>query len=333
MREITYIEAINEALIEEMERDEKVFIMGEDIAVGYGGGGVFGATRGLLERFGEKRVIDTPLSESAIAGCAGGAALMGYRPIAEIMFGDFLPLTADHMVNVTSKMRWVLGGDVDVPIVYRTAYGAGVGAGLHHSQSLEAWFAHIPGMKVVMPSTPADAKGLLKSAIRDNDPVLFMEHKFLYKRLKGPVPEEEYLTPIGRGDVKREGEDISIIATGAMVQQALEAAKILEKEGVSAEVVDPRTILPLDEEIILNSVEKTGGAVIVHEAPTTGGFGGEIAALLADKGIDFLDGPVKRVGALFCPIPSSPEMEQFYLPDADKIVKAAREILAFSAGE
>ncbi len=333
MREITYIEAINEALIEEMERDEKVFIMGEDIAVGYGGGGVFGATRGLLERFGEKRVIDTPLSESAIAGCAGGAALMGYRPIAEIMFGDFLPLTADHMVNVTSKMRWVLGGDVDVPIVYRTAYGAGVGAGLHHSQSLEAWFAHIPGMKVVMPSTPADAKGLLKSAIRDNDPVLFMEHKFLYKRLKGPVPEEEYLTPIGRGDVKREGEDISIIATGAMVQQALEAAKIPEKEGVSAEVVDPRTILPLDEEIILNSVEKTGGAVIVHEAPTTGGFGGEIAALLADKGIDFLDGPVKRVGALFCPIPSSPEMEQFYLPNADKIVKAAREILAFSAGE
>ena len=332
MREITYIEAINEALIEEMERDEKVFIMGEDISIGYGGGGVFGATRGLLEKFGEKRVIDTPLSESAIVGCAGGAALMGYRPIAEIMFGDFLTLTADHMVNITSKMRWVLGGAADVPIVYRTAYGAGVGAGLHHSQSLEAWFAHIPGIKVVMPSTPADAKGLLKASIRDNDPVLFMEHKLLYKRLKGPVPEEEYVIPIGQGTIVREGDDISIIATGAMVHQGLEAATILEKEGISAEVVDPRTILPLDENIILRSVEKTGGAVIVHEAPTTGGFGGEIAALLADKGIDYLDGPVKRVGALFCPIPSCPEMEQYYLPNAEKIVEAAKDILKFSGG-
>jgi acetoin:2,6-dichlorophenolindophenol oxidoreductase subunit beta len=332
MREITYIEAINEALIEEMQRDEKVFIMGEDISIGYGGGGVFGATRGLFEKFGEKRVIDTPLSESAIVGCAGGAALMGYRPIAEIMFGDFLTLTADHMVNITSKMRWVLGGAADVPIVYRTAYGAGVGAGLHHSQSLEAWFAHIPGMKVVMPSTPADAKGLLKASIRDNDPVLFMEHKLLYKRLKGPVPEEEYVIPLGQGAIKREGDDISIIATGAMVHQGLEAAKILEKEGISAEVVDPRTILPLDENIILQSVEKTGGAVIVHEAPTTGGFGGEIAALLADKAIDYLDGPVKRVGALFCPIPSSPAMEQYYLPNAEKIVQAAKDILKFSGG-
>lgn len=329
MREITYIEAINEAMIEEMERDEKVFIMGEDIAVGYGGGGVFGATKGLRDRFGEKRVIDTPLSESAIAGTAGGAALMGYRPIAEIMFADFLTITADHMVNITSKLRWVLGGNVEVPVVYRTAYGGGVGAALHHSQSLEAWFAHIPGMKVVMPSTPADAKGLLKASIRDNDPVLFMEHKLLYKRLKGPVPEEEYLLPIGVGDIKREGQDISIIATGAMVQQALEAARLLEKEGVSAEVVDPRTILPLDEEIILQSVEKTGRAVIVQEAPTTGGFGGEIAALLADKGIDFLDGPIKRVGAPFCPIPSSPEMEAFYLPDATNVVGAVKAILEY----
>jgi len=327
MREMTYIEAVNEAMIEEMERDEKVFIMGEDIAVGYGGGGVFGATRGLLDKFGPDRVIDTPLSESGIVGVAGGAALMGYRPIAEIMFADFLPLTADHMVNITSKMRWVLGGNVDVPIVYRTAYGAGVGAGMHHSQSLEAWFAHVPGMKVIMPSTPADAKGLLKAAIRDNDPVLFLEHKLLYKRLKGPVPEGEYVLPIGKGDIKKEGNDISIIATGAMVHQALDAAGILEKEGVSAEVVDPRTILPLDEDIILKSVEKTGLAVIVHEAPTTGGFGGEIAALLADKGIDYLDGPVKRVGAPFCPIPSSPELEKFYLPDAEKIVNAAKEIL------
>ena len=329
MREITYVEAINEALIEEMERDEKVFVIGEDISVGYGGGGVFGATKGLFDKFGEKRVIDTPLSESAIAGCAGGAALMGYRPVAEIMFGDFLPLTADQMVNVAAKMRWVLGGKADVPVVYRTAYGAGLGAGLHHSQSFEAWFAHVPGMKVVMPSTPGDAKGLLKSAIRDNDPVLFMEHKLLYRRLKGPVPDEEYLTPIGKGDVKRDGEDISIIATGAMVQCSLEAADILEEKGIRAEVVDPRSILPLDEEIILESVEKTGHAIIVHEAPRFGGFGGEIAGLLADKGIDYLDGPVKRVGGVFCPIPSSFEMEQFYLPNAEKIVKAAQEVLKF----
>jgi pyruvate/2-oxoglutarate/acetoin dehydrogenase E1 component len=329
MREITYVEAINEALTEEMERDEKVFVIGEDISVGYGGGGVFGATKGLFDKFGEKRVIDTPLSESAIAGCAGGAALMGYRPVAEIMFGDFLPLTADQMVNVAAKMRWVLGGKADVPVVYRTAYGAGLGAGLHHSQSFEAWFAHVPGMKVVMPSTPGDAKGLLKSAIRDNDPVLFMEHKLLYRRLKGPVPDEEYLTPIGKGDVKRDGEDISIIAMGAMVQCALEAAGILEEKGISAEVVDPRSILPLDEEIILESVEKTGHAIIVHEAPRFGGFGGEIAGLLADKGIDYLDGPVKRVGGVFCPIPSSFEMEQFYLPNAEKIVKAAQEVLKF----
>jgi len=329
MREITYVEAINEALTEEMERDEKVFVIGEDISVGYGGGGVFGATKGLFDKFGEKRVIDTPLSESAIAGCAGGAALMGYRPVAEIMFGDFLPLTADQMVNVAAKMRWVLGGKADVPVVYRTAYGAGLGAGLHHSQSFEAWFAHVPGMKVVMPSTPGDAKGLLKSAIRDNDPVLFMEHKLLYRRLKGPVPDEEYLTPIGKGDVKRDGEDISIIATGAMVQCSLEAADILEEKGIRAEVVDPRSILPLDEEIILESVEKTGHAIIVHEAPRFGGFGGEIAGLLADKGIDYLDGPVKRVGGVFCPIPSSFEMEQFYLPNAEKIVKAAQEVLKF----
>ena len=329
MREITYVEAINEALTEEMERDEKVFVIGEDISVGYGGGGVFGATRGLFDKFGEKRVIDTPLSESAIAGCAGGAALMGYRPVAEIMFGDFLPLTADQMVNVAAKMRWVLGGKADVPVVYRTAYGAGLGAGLHHSQSFEAWFAHVPGMKVVMPSTPGDAKGLLKSAIRDNDPVLFMEHKLLYRRLKGPVPDEEYLTPIGEGDVKRDGEDISIIATGAMVQCSLEAADILEEKGIGAEVVDPRSILPLDEEIILGSVEKTGHAIIVHEAPRFGGFGGEIAGLLADKGIDYLDGPVKRVGGVFCPIPSSFEMEQFYLPNAEKIVKAVQEVLKF----
>jgi len=329
MRELTYVEVINEALHEEMESDEKVFIMGEDISIGYGGGGIFGATKGLAEKFGSDRVIDTPLSESALAGAGVGAALAGFRPVVEIMFMDFLAIAMDQLVNNAAKMRWCLDGKTDVPVTYRTAYGAGVGAALHHSQSFEAWFTHVPGLKVAMPSTPADAKGLLKAAIRDNDPVIFMEHKFLYKRQKGPVPEGEHIIPLGKGDVKREGKDITLIATGAMVQKALEAASGLEKLGVSAEVVDPRTLFPLDEELILKSVEKTGRAVIVHEAPMRGGFGGEIAALLADRGIDFLDGPVKRVGAPFCPIPSSPSMEQFYLPDASRIIAAARQVVNF----
>jgi pyruvate/2-oxoglutarate/acetoin dehydrogenase E1 component len=327
MKDLFYLDAVNEALTEEMARDDKVFIIGEDIAVGYGGGGVFGATRGLLDKFGEERVLDAPLSESAIAGCAIGAALVGYRPIVELMFGDFLTIASEQIVNCAAKMRWSLGGEVDVPIVYRTAYGGGVGAGMHHSQCFDHWFAGVPGLKVVLPSTPADAKGLLKAAVRDNDPVLVLEHKFLYKRLKGPVPDEEYTVPIGKGDIKREGEDVTIIALSAMVQQALEAAALLEQQNIQAEVLDPRTILPLDEALILQSVEKTGKVVIVHEAPVFGGFGGEIAAILADKGIDFLEAPVKRVGAPFCPVPSSPEMEQFYLPNAENIIQAVLEIV------
>ncbi len=224
-------------------------------------------------------------------------------------------------------MRWVLNDEVDVPIVYRTSYGAGIGAGFHHSQSFEAWLAHVPGLKVVMPSDPADAKGLLKTSVRDNDPVIFMEHKFLYKRLSGPVPDGEYLIPLGKGDVKRAGEDVTIIATGNMVRRSLEAADMLQKKGVSAEVIDPRTILPLDEELILDSVKKTGRAIVVQEAPTFGGFGGEIAAMLADKGIDYLDGPVKRVGALFCPIPNWIKMEEYYLPNVEKIVNAVAEVI------
>ncbi|UCD76994.1 MAG: alpha-ketoacid dehydrogenase subunit beta [Desulfobacterales bacterium] len=326
MKDLFYIDAVNEALTEEMARDDKVFIIGEDIAVGYGGGGVFGATRGLFDKFGSERVIDAPLSESAIAGCAIGAALVGYRPIVELMFGDFLTIASEQIVNCAAKMRWSLGGKVDVPIVYRTAYGGGVGAGMHHSQCFESWFAGVPGLKVVLPSTSSDVKGLLKAAVRDNDPVLVLEHKFLYKRLKGPVPENDYIVPIGKGDIKKEGDDVTIIAMSAMVQQALEAAKILEQKNIQAEVLDPRTILPLDEELILQSVEKTGKVVIVHEAPVVGGFGGEIAAILADKGINFLEAPVKRLGAPFCPVPSSPEMEQFYLPNAEKIVKAVLEI-------
>jgi pyruvate/2-oxoglutarate/acetoin dehydrogenase E1 component len=327
MKDLFYLDAVNEALTEEMARDDKVFIIGEDIAVGYGGGGVFGATRGLLDKFGAERVIDAPLSESAIAGSAIGAALVGYRPIVELMFGDFLTIASEQIVNCAAKMRWSLGGEVDVPIVYRTAYGGGVGAGMHHSQCFDHWFAGVPGLKVVLPSTPADAKGLPKAAVRDNDPVLVLEHKFLYKRLKGPVPDEEYTVPIGKGDIKREGEDVTIIALSAMVQQALEAAALLEQQNIQAEVLDPRTILPLDEALILQSVEKTGRVVIVHEAPVFGGFGGEIAAILADKGIDFLEAPVKRVGAPFCPVPSSPEMEQFYLPNAENIIQAVLEIV------
>lgn len=329
MREITYVEAVNEALIEEMERDERVFIFGEDITVGYGGGGMFGATRGIADRFGLDRIIDTPLSEVAITGAALGAAMVGLRPIAEIMFGDFIAIIMDQLVNNVAKMRWVLNDEVDVPIVYRTSYGAGVGAGFHHSQSFEAWLAHVPGLKVVMPSDPEDVKGLLKAAIRDNDPVIFMEHKLLYKRLSGPVPEEEYLIPLGKGAVKREGSDITIIATGAMVRLSLEAAEALERKKVSAEVIDPRTIQPLDEELILSSVEKTGRAVVVHEAPVFGGFGGEIAALLADKAIDFLDGPVKRVGAPFTPIPNWIKMEEYYLPNVEKILDAVKEVIQF----
>ena len=329
MREITYVEAINEALIEEMERDERVFIFGEDITVGYGGGGMFGATRGIADRFGLDRIIDTPLSEVAISGAALGAAMVGLRPIAEIMFGDFIAIIMDQLVNNVAKMRWVLNDEVDVPIVYRTSYGAGVGAGFHHSQSFEAWLAHVPGLKVVMPSDPEDVKGLLKSAIRDNDPVIFMEHKLLYKRQKGPVPEKEYLIPLGKGAVKREGKDITIIATGAMVRLALEAAEVLEQQTVSAEVIDPRSIQPLDEELILSSVEKTGRVVVVHEAPVFGGFGGEIAALIADKGIDFLDGPVKRVGAPFTPIPNWIKMEEYYLPNVEKIIDAVKEVIQF----
>ena len=329
MREMTYVEAVNEALIEEMERDERVFIFGEDITIGYGGGGMFGATRGLADRFGLDRVIDTPLSEVAIAGAALGAAMVGLRPVAEIMFGDFISIIMDQLVNNVAKMRWVLNDEVDVPIVYRTSYGAGICAGFHHSQSFEACLVHVPGLKVVMPSDPADVKGLLKSSIRDNDPVMFMEHKLLYKRLSGPVPEEEYLIPLGKGEIKREGDDVTIVATGAMVRRSLEAAEALGKQGVSAEVIDPRTIQPLDEELILKSVEKTGKAVVVHEAPVFGGFGGEIAALLADRGIDYLDGPVKRVGAPFTPIPNWIRMEEYYLPNVDKILKAVKEVIAF----
>jgi len=326
MRELTFGEAINEALKEEMARDERVYLIGEDIRIGFGGG-AFGVSKGLLAQFGPERVIDTPISESAIAGTSVGAALWGMRPVAEIMFADFLALAMDHIVNSAAKMRYAYAGEATVPVVFRMACGAGVGAALHHSQSPEAWITNVPGLKVVMPSTPADAKGLLKSAIRDDNPVVVFEHKFLYSRLKGPVPEGEHLVPLGKADVKRAGEDLTIIAYGAMVPQALQAADLLNQEGVKAEVLDPRTLVPLDRETILQSVKKTSKVVIVHEAPTFGGFGGEIAAMIAEDGFYTLDAPIKRVGAPFTPVPAHPLLEQFYLPNAEKIVKAAKEIL------
>ncbi len=327
MREITFLEAINEALHEEMARDERVFIMGEDIRIGYGQGGAFGATKGLVAKFGPERVIDTPISESAIAGTAVGAALWGMRPIAEIMFSDFLALAMDHIANSAAKMRYAYAGEAIVPIVFRMACGAGVGAALHHSQSPEAWITNVPGLKVVMPSTPHDAKGLLKSAIRDDNPVVFFEHKLLYSRLKGFIPEEEYLVPLGKADIKRAGDDLTIIATGAMVHQALAAAEILAQDGVKAEVLDPRTLVPLDKATIFQSIEKTGRVVIVHEAPKTGGIGGEIAAIIAEEAFYSLDAPIKRVGAPFTPVPAHPILEKFYLPNAEKIVAAAKELL------
>jgi pyruvate/2-oxoglutarate/acetoin dehydrogenase E1 component len=327
MREITYVDAINEAIDEEMERDNKVFLIGEDVSVGYRGGGIFGASKGLKEKYGTDRVIDSPISESALAGCGVGAALVGYRPIVEIMFCDFATIALDQIVNCAAKFRWFLNGYADIPIVFRMAYGAGIGSGSNHSQSLEAWFAHIPGLKVVMPSTPADAKGLLKSAIRDNNPVVFMEHKYLYRRSKGAIPDEDYVIPLGVGEVKKEGKDLTIITTGAMVDRAMNVAFFMEKDGISVEVLDPRTILPMDEDIILESVKKTGRVIIVHEATTFGGIGGEIAALVADKGFDYLDGPIKRIGGAFCPIPYSAIMEQFYLPSEDKIKQVIREVM------
>ncbi|MHB8985500.1 MAG: alpha-ketoacid dehydrogenase subunit beta, partial [Eubacteriales bacterium] len=288
VREITYREAIREALREEMQRDENVFLMGEDIGA-YGG--VFNVTQGFLKEFGEKRVRDTPLSESVIMGSAVGAALLGVRPVVEIMFADFMPLIMDHLANNAAKMRYLYGGEASVPLVVRTPQGAGASAGMHHSQSLESWLMHVPGLKVLMPATPYDAKGLLKSAIRDDNPVVFLEHKMLYG-VTGEVPTEEYLVPIGKADVKRQGRDVTVIATAMMLHRAMAAAGRLEQEGVGVEVLDPRTMLPLDREAIIESIKKTKRAVIVHEACMTGGPGAEIAAVIAGSALDYLDAPV-----------------------------------------
>ena len=323
MKETRYIRAITEALDEEMARDENVFIIGEDVG---GPGGAFSATKDLLGKFGERRVKDTPISESAIVGLAIGAAAQGLRPVAEVMFMDFLTVCMDQIVNQMAKMRYMFGGVYKLPVVIRTPCGGGLNAGPQHSQCLESWFAHIPGLKVVMPATPYDVKGLLKTSIRDDNPVLFIENKALYA-LKGEIPEEEYLIPIGKADVKRTGKDVTVVATSRMVHQALEAAKTLSNEGIEVEVIDLRTISPLDKETIFTSVEKTSRLVVAHEAVKAFGIGAEIAAMVCEEMIDCLDAPILRVGAPFVPVPFN--LEKFYLPNSGDVVKAVKKVIEF----
>ncbi len=290
-------------------------------------GGAFGVTAGLLEEFGEERIIDTPISELGIAGAAAGAALSGMRPVAEIMFMDFTTLATEQLVNQAAKIRFMFGGTATVPMVLRTPSGSGTGAAAQHSQSLEAWYAHIPGLKVVQPSTPFDAKGLLISSIRDNNPVVFIEHKLLY-RTKGHVPEEPFTIPLGKSEVKRKGKDLTIVATAIMVPRTLEAAGILEQEGIDVELVDPRTLKPLDEEPIVESVIKTGRVMVVHEAVKTGGIGGEIAARIAEsEAFEFLDAPIVRLGGRDMPIPYNRTLEYHTVPQVENIVEAARDLM------
>ena len=315
----TYLEAIRQGIWEEMERDPNVFLLGEDIGA-YGG--AFKVTAGMLEEFGERRVVDTPLAESAIAGAAIGASMFGLRPVAEMQFSDFITCAFDQIVNFAAKCRyrWNAG----VPIVIRAPSGGGNRGGPFHSQNPEAWFTHVPGLKVVTPATAYDAKGLIKSAIRDNDPVLYFEHKGLYRRIKEDLPEEEYTVPIGKARVFREGTDVSIITYGAMVYTAQEAAEKLAAEDISIEIVDLRTLVPLDEETILASVRKTSRAIVLHEDTLTGGFGGEIAARITERAFDCLDAPVVRIASPDTPIPYSPPLEDAFLPNADKVVEKVR---------
>ena len=324
MREITYAEAIREAMSEEMRRDENVIFIGKDIGV-YGG--AFGVSVGMLEEFGPRRVKDTPISEAAIAGVVVGAVVTGLRPIAEIMFMDFVTLAMDQIVNQGAKMRYMFGGKAKVPMVMRFPAGSGTGAAAQHSQSLEAWLCHVPGLKVVAPSTPADAKGLLKAAIRDDNPVMFIEQKLLYRK-KGPIPDGEYLTELGKADIKREGKDVTVIVYGRMLERVLNVAEEAAKDGIEIEVVDPMTLAPLDKETIIKSVRKTGRAIVVHEACKTGGFGGEIAAMIAESdAFDFLDAPILRVAGLDTPVPYNPELEKAIVPGEAQIKEAVYQVM------
>jgi 2-oxoisovalerate dehydrogenase E1 component beta subunit len=322
--EVTYLEAISQALDEEMSRDERVFLMGEDIGA-YGG--AFKITEGFLQKYGDHRVLDTPLAESGIVGAAIGAAMMGLRPVVEMQFADFISCAFDQIIEVAAKnhYRW----NAPVPMVIRAPFGGGVHGGPFHSECPEGWFFHSPGLKLVAPSTPYDAKGLLKAAIRDPNPVIYFEHKFLYRRIKAVLPTEDYIVPIGKAEVKRTGGTISVITYGAMVHLALEAATVLEKENIQLEVVDLRTLIPLDKETIYESVRKTSKAIMLHEDNKTGGIGAEIAALLAEDCFDCLDGPVLRVAAPDTPVPFSTPMEEFFLPKASDVVAAARMLAAY----
>ncbi len=321
-RELTFAEAIREALAEEMRRDARVFIVGEDVAEA---GTPFKVLSGLVEEFGTDHVIDTPISEPGFTGLGVGAAMTGLHPIVDIMFGDFLTLAMDQIVNQAAKVHYMSGGKLKVPIVFRTTLGATRRSAAQHSQSLHAWMSHIPGLKVVVPSTPYDAKGLLKTAIRDDNPVVFFEDKMMYK-LKGPVPEAEYTIPFGQADVKRTGEDITLVATSSMVQVALGAAEKLSQIGIRAEVVDPRTTKPLDRQTLIDSVKKTSRAIVIDEGYESYGVTAEIAAVIADGAFYYLDAPVKRLGAMDVPIPFSPALEDLTVPTEDSVLEMAKSL-------
>jgi pyruvate dehydrogenase E1 component beta subunit len=323
MPETRYVKAVADALAEEMARDERVIVLGEDVGAP---GGAFGATRGLYQQFGKERVRDTPISETAIVGAAIGAAANGLRPVVEIMFMDFLGTCWDQVVNQMAKMRYMFGGQVRLPVVLRTHTGAGLNAGPQHSGSLEAWAVHVPGLKVVMPSTPADAKGLLKAAIRDDSPVIVVENKTLYA-MKGEVPAGDHVVPLGQADVKRPGRDVTVVALSRMVHEAIKAADTLAGEGVSVEVLDPRTLSPLDRDAVLASVTKTGRLVVAHEAWSPCGMGAEIVALVTEHALGSLKAPARRVTPPFTPVPFSPPLEKFWLPDAARIAAAVREVV------
>jgi pyruvate/2-oxoglutarate/acetoin dehydrogenase E1 component len=322
MRELTYAEALREAIAEEMRRDERVIVLGLDVELGY----AFTVCKGLIQEFGPERVRDTPICEQTIVGMSLGAAMTGLRPIAEIQFSDLLTMCMDQICNQAAKVRYMSGGQAKAPLVVRTPAGLWGSFAAQHSQTLDAWFMHVPGLKVAVPSTPHDAKGLLKTAIRLDDPVLFIERKQLY-RTRGPVPEEEYTIPFGQADIKREGSDLTMVAVGGMALPALSAAEKLAADGIHAKVVDPRTLNPLDREGIIQAVKATGRAVIIEEGCKTGGVGGEIAALIAEEILDFLDAPIRRVAGLDTPIPFHPTLEKFVLPNEEKILSACRKLM------
>jgi pyruvate/2-oxoglutarate/acetoin dehydrogenase E1 component len=325
MPEQTYLEAIRSGLEEELRRDSSVYIFGEDVALG----GPFGVTKGLAETFGVNRLVNTPISEATVMGITIGAATAGLRPIVEIMFIDFITLAMDQLINHAAKLHYMSGGQLRIPLTVRVQCGISGAMGAHHSQSLESWLAHVPGLKVVMPANPADAKGLLKSAIRDDNPVVFIEHRGLYWS-KGEVPDKEAVVPIGKASVLRQGEHITIVALSSMVAPALAAATELEAEGISADVVDPRTISPLDIETMVNSVKKTSRMIVVHEAVEQGGIGAEIVARVQQEAFHYLDSPIGRVAAPFAPVPASPALEMKFLPGKSEILSAARKTLTLS---